>query len=71
MLLNELYCRPWVGMNDLELRELTSTGVYVAGFTNPDIKTSPQYYDVLIDGTILVLPNYSDLDNKNFNQFCI
>jgi hypothetical protein len=37
-------------MNDLELRELSSTGVYVAGFTNPDIKTNTQYYDVLIDG---------------------
>jgi hypothetical protein len=37
-------------MNDLELRELTNTGVYVAGFTNPDIKSNQQYYDVLIDG---------------------
>jgi hypothetical protein len=60
--------RPWVGMNDLELRELSSTGVYVAGFTNPDIKTNTQYYDVLIDvtnRTVTVNDNVKEDFNKS------
>jgi hypothetical protein len=32
------------------VNDLTTTGVYVAGFTDPSIKRNPQLYDVLIDG---------------------
>ncbi|EGC30361.1 hypothetical protein DICPUDRAFT_41536 [Dictyostelium purpureum] len=41
--------RPYVTINDVELKDLTTTGVYVAGFTDPSIKSREELYDILVD----------------------
>ncbi|KYQ92658.1 FAM45 family protein [Tieghemostelium lacteum] len=41
--------RPYVTMSDLELKDLTTTGIYCAGFTDPSIKSHEDYYDILVD----------------------
>jgi hypothetical protein len=43
--------RPWTGLSDIEVKDLMTTGVYVAGFTDPSIKRNSHLYDVLIDVT--------------------
>jgi len=43
--------RPYVNFTDTQLEELRSTGVYIAGFTDPAIKVKKDYYDVLVDLT--------------------
>jgi len=41
--------RPFVSINDLEIKDLVSTGIYCAGFTDPSIKSRDDLYDILID----------------------
>eukprot|EP01133_Synstelium_polycarpum_P017761 gene17761-21184_t len=41
--------RPFVTVDEVELKDLASTGVYCAGFTDPTIKSRDELYDVLVD----------------------
>ena len=41
--------RPYVRMNPLQLKELEDSGVYVAGFTDSDVKMKRDVYDLLVD----------------------
>ncbi|KAM9972158.1 hypothetical protein ACTFIW_003515 [Dictyostelium discoideum] len=41
--------RPFVTISDLELKDLISTGVYCAGFTDSSIKSREDLYDILVD----------------------
>eukprot|EP01132_Coremiostelium_polycephalum_P004617 gene4617-5768_t len=41
--------RPYVTLSDIELKDLSSTGVYCAGFTDPSIKSREDLYDLFID----------------------
>ncbi|KAF2073893.1 hypothetical protein CYY_004781 [Polysphondylium violaceum] len=41
--------RPYVSINDLEIKDLQSTGIYCAGFVDPSIKSRDDLYDILID----------------------
>jgi len=46
--------RPFVTLeNEMELTDLTKTGVYVAGFLSPQIKARSDLYDIFIDLTTL------------------
>lgn len=41
--------RPWVTLDDEQLHDLRTAGVYVAGFTDPGVRALPDLYDLLID----------------------
>ena len=41
--------RPWVTLDDEQLHELRAAGVFVAGFTDPGVRSMPELYDLLID----------------------
>jgi len=41
--------RPYVTMNEVELAELSSTGIYVAGFTDSNAVNRRDLYDILVD----------------------
>lgn len=42
----------WKTMNEDEILELKTTGVFIAGFTDPSIKGRTDLYDVLVDGIL-------------------
>eukprot|EP01088_Endostelium_zonatum_P019591 TRINITY_DN6845_c0_g1_i1.p1 TRINITY_DN6845_c0_g1~~TRINITY_DN6845_c0_g1_i1.p1 ORF type:complete len:365 (-),score=67.62 TRINITY_DN6845_c0_g1_i1:19-1113(-) len=41
--------RPYVRLSTLQLKELEDAGVYVAGFTDSDVKMKRDLYDLLVD----------------------
>ncbi|EFA75471.1 FAM45 family protein [Heterostelium album PN500] len=41
--------RPFVTIDELEIKDLTATGVYCAGFIDSSIKSREDLYDILID----------------------
>eukprot|EP01090_Pellita_catalonica_P021434 TRINITY_DN8017_c0_g1_i1.p1 TRINITY_DN8017_c0_g1~~TRINITY_DN8017_c0_g1_i1.p1 ORF type:complete len:367 (+),score=52.15 TRINITY_DN8017_c0_g1_i1:47-1102(+) len=41
--------RPFVTLTDAQLAELRSSGVYVAGFIDEDIKSKPDLFDLFVD----------------------
>ncbi|GAM19836.1 hypothetical protein SAMD00019534_030110 [Acytostelium subglobosum LB1] len=41
--------RPFVTLDESELKDLTTAGVYVAGFTDASIKSREELYDILVD----------------------
>ncbi|EGG14915.1 FAM45 family protein [Cavenderia fasciculata] len=41
--------RPYVTVDEDEIKELVNNGVYVAGFTDPSIKSREDLYDLLVD----------------------
>ena len=43
--------RPLCTLSDKEITELQTSGIYVAGFLDPLIRSSQDLWDVLIDGT--------------------
>jgi len=42
--------RPFVTLSDVEIEELSSTGIYVAGFTDKSIAAREDLFDLLVDG---------------------
>eukprot|EP01091_Cochliopodium_minus_P008602 TRINITY_DN197_c0_g1_i1.p1 TRINITY_DN197_c0_g1~~TRINITY_DN197_c0_g1_i1.p1 ORF type:complete len:349 (-),score=111.52 TRINITY_DN197_c0_g1_i1:60-1106(-) len=46
--------RPFVNFSNLEIEDLKSSGVFVAGFLKPHIKSQSEFYDLFID-----IPNSS------------
>ena len=43
--------RPYVTLSEKEVEDLTTTGIYVAGFLDPAIRSREDLYDVLVDLT--------------------
>jgi len=41
--------RPYVTLTQPEIADLTSAGVYVAGFTDPALKSKENFYDIFVD----------------------
>jgi hypothetical protein len=68
--------RPFVIMeNDFEIADLKATGVFVAGFVAPQIKTKEDFYDLFIDLTAqeITIPSHAedDFSQTPFHQECI
>jgi len=41
--------RPWVTLDAKQIEELRASGVFVAGFTDPGVRSMTDLYDLLID----------------------
>lgn len=41
--------RPFMGLSEPELKDLASTGVYIAGFTDPDCFNRKDLYDLYVN----------------------
>jgi len=41
--------RPYMGLTELELKDLSTTGVYVAGFTDSQCINHKEFYDLYVD----------------------
>jgi len=67
--------RPFVTLeNEAEITDLKTTGVFVAGFLSPQIKTKEEFYDLFIDLTAqdITIPPHAedDFSSTPFHQDC-
>jgi len=67
--------RPFVTIeNEAEITDLKTTGVFVAGFLSPQIKTKEEFYDLFIDLTAqdITIPPHAedDFSSTPFHQDC-
>ena len=42
--------RPQLQLTELQIADLTATGVYVAGCTDPAVRSRDDLYDIFVDG---------------------
>jgi hypothetical protein len=53
--------RPFVTLSEVELKDLSGAGVYVAGFTDPDAQNKREFYDLFLNlqSKSFVIPDHA------------
>ena len=60
---------PYTKMDDNEIQELEKARVYCAGFTDPEIKSRTQLYDLFIDLNERTISVAEHAKSKNYTFF--
>lgn len=63
--------RPLCTLSEEEIKELTTAGIYIAGFVDPLIKSRQDLWDVLIDGaecTITIADHSAKGEKQRFGD---